>query len=292
MAGGVPAADIARWDGATWSPLGSGIFGLVYALAVFDDGAGPALYAGGVILAAGGVPANGIARWDGASWSPLGSGFGILFGGSNPTVYALAVFDDGAGAALYAGGDFVTAGGAPAERVAKWDGTTWSGLGQGMNNWVRTLAVFDGGGGAELVAGGTFSSAGGMPVGSIAKWNGAHWSPLGIGVGGIFPGSGSVSALRVFDDGSGPALMVGGNFEGAGGALANNVAKWDGTSWSALDRGANGPVLSFAEFDDGSGAVLVAGGSFSSAGSGKGVAQWDGASWSGFGSGLNQDVRE
>jgi hypothetical protein len=39
---------IARWDGASWSALGSGTNGgSVFALSVFDDGGGPALYAGG-----------------------------------------------------------------------------------------------------------------------------------------------------------------------------------------------------------------------------------------------------
>jgi hypothetical protein len=62
---------VARWDGASWSSLGSGLDGTVRALAVFDDGSGAALYATGTFTTAGGVPANNIARWDGASWSAL-----------------------------------------------------------------------------------------------------------------------------------------------------------------------------------------------------------------------------
>ena len=42
------------------------------------------------------------------------------------TVHAFTVFDDGSGSALYAGGEFVTAGGIAASRVAKWDGVHWS----------------------------------------------------------------------------------------------------------------------------------------------------------------------
>jgi hypothetical protein len=37
-----------------------------------------------------------------------------------PTVYALTVFDDGTGPALYAGGEFTTAGGTPASYIAAW----------------------------------------------------------------------------------------------------------------------------------------------------------------------------
>ena len=43
------------------------------------------------------------------------------------SVYALAV----SGMDVYAGGDFTTAGGVSASRIAKWDGTSWSALGHG-----------------------------------------------------------------------------------------------------------------------------------------------------------------
>src|SRR5260370_30950689 len=95
--------------------------GHVKALTVFDDGTGPALYAGCSFTAAGGVAVNYIAKWDGNQWSALG-------GGMNHVVMALTVFDDGTGPALYAGGTFTTAGGAPANYIAKWNGTHWSAL--------------------------------------------------------------------------------------------------------------------------------------------------------------------
>ena len=40
------------------------------------------------------------------------------------------------GDALYAGGLFTSAGGAAADRVARWDGTTWAALGGGVNDLV------------------------------------------------------------------------------------------------------------------------------------------------------------
>jgi len=86
----------------------------VRALAVFDDGSGPALYAGGSFTRAGGGAANGIARWDGSGWSALGSGVGP----SGRIVDALTVFDDGSGPALCVGGSFTLAGGATAFRIA------------------------------------------------------------------------------------------------------------------------------------------------------------------------------
>ena len=115
---------IAKWNGSSWSALGSGIggqgsFTRVPALAVSDDGSGPALYAGGYFTTAGGVAASNIATWNGSSWSPLGSG---VSGGSLAVagVHAMAAFDVGTGPALYAGGGFVQS---PAgdSFLAKWD---------------------------------------------------------------------------------------------------------------------------------------------------------------------------
>jgi len=54
--GGVSASNIAKWNGATWSPLGPGIRGIVEALAVAPDGT---LYA-----AASGWDPIGIVKWN------------------------------------------------------------------------------------------------------------------------------------------------------------------------------------------------------------------------------------
>ncbi len=56
--------------------------------------------------------------WDTAIGSP----------GLNSYVDALVVFDDGNGDALYAGGNFTSAGGATAYYFARWDGSSWSPL--------------------------------------------------------------------------------------------------------------------------------------------------------------------
>jgi hypothetical protein len=204
-AGGSPATNIAKWNGSSWSPLGSGINGSVNGLAV----SGSDLYAGGSFRAAGGSPANRIAKWNGSSWSPLGSGMGGD-GTFSPTVYALAV----SGSDLYAGGRFTTAGGSPANSIAKWNGITWSPLGSGMDGSVSALAVS----GSDLYAGGGFTTAGGSPANSIAKWNGISWSPLGSGIGGDYP---HVYALAV----SGSDLYAGGSFTAAGGKVSTYMAR-------------------------------------------------------------------
>src|SRR5215472_420041 len=98
-------------------PLGSGMNGVVGALAVSDSD----LYAGGAFTNAGGIAANYIAKWNGSTWSALGSGV-------NSYVYALAV----SATDVYAGGSFTSAGGTAANNIAKWDGSSWRALGSGF----------------------------------------------------------------------------------------------------------------------------------------------------------------
>ena len=123
-------------------------------------------------------------------------------------------------------GSFSSAGGVPANRVAKWDGSSWSALGTGTSLSVRALAVFDDGAGAELVVGGQFTSAGGTSASYIAKWDGSAWSPLGSGMQGPF-GLTQVTNLVVFDDGTGSALYAGGIFTSAGGVGVGHIARWN-----------------------------------------------------------------
>ncbi len=57
------AHHVAKWDGVSWSRLGSGTNGTaVHALTSFDSGGGPSLYAAGQFTMAGGVVTNRIAR--------------------------------------------------------------------------------------------------------------------------------------------------------------------------------------------------------------------------------------
>jgi hypothetical protein len=252
--GGVQAKYIAKWNGSSWEALGAGTTYDVHALAVFDDGGGPALYAGGHFGSAGGVTVWSIAKWNGSNWSSLGIGMT-----PNSNVWALTVFDDGSGSALYVGGSFTSAGNVGANHIAKWNGVSWSALGSGVDDEVRALAVYDDGSGPALYAGGLFASAGGASAQHIAKWNGSYWSALGNGV------NGEVDALKAFDDGNGAALYAGGAFTIAGTVAANHMAKWNGTSWSAMGGGMNNAVLALTTFNDSSGPALFAGGSFISA---------------------------
>jgi hypothetical protein len=170
MAGGIGTSGIARWDGANWAGLPGTFSGSTYrnALATFEDGSGPALYVAGAFDDIGGLLVHNIARWNGVTWSALGAG--ITSPSTMPTIYALSVVKDSSGSALYAGGDFHTAGGLPAEYVARWDGSGWSALGSGTFYYVNALTSFDDGSGPALIAGGPFMSCPDSGDSYVAKW--------------------------------------------------------------------------------------------------------------------------
>lgn len=188
-------------------------------------------------------------------------------GGVNGTVNAVVV--DAAGA-LYAAGDFTTAGAVAANHIAKWDGAAWHALGEGFNATVHALAVDASG---YLYAGGEFTKSGTQTLKYIARWNGAQWEALGPGM------NFNVYALTVDRTGK---LYAGGFFTLIGNLSAAKVAMWDGSKWSALGGGLNSTVNALATDSTGK---LYAGGSFTNY-----VAQWNGVSWSAVGGGVGNIV--
>lgn len=205
-AGIVAANYIAKWDGSTWSALGTGMNDAVEALIVYNG----ELYAGGRFTLAGGNVADGIAKWDGNTWASVGSNstgrwvysFGIYNGelyegatssggsaeitkwdGSNwvgvdggvqgalgSWVSSMLVYNN----ELYVGGTFLYAGTTliPVNGIAKWNGTNWSAVGNGMDYGVFALDTLNG----LLYAGGFFINADGNPAEHIAVWP----TPVGI----------------------------------------------------------------------------------------------------------------
>ncbi len=117
-AGGVPAANIAAWDGAAWHPLGTGMTGpatnmgpQVTSLCVY----GTRLVAGGSFASAGDSACANLATWDGTTWSSLGGGFTL----ASPSDGATWVMREWNGA-LYCGGNMLTAGSTTSWFLAKW----------------------------------------------------------------------------------------------------------------------------------------------------------------------------
>ncbi|MCB8967379.1 MAG: hypothetical protein H6660_10845 [Ardenticatenaceae bacterium] len=193
-------------------------------------------------------------------------------------VYALAW--DAASSTLFAGGNFTTAGGNSASRIASWDGSSWSALGAGVDSPIFALA-WDAAS-STLFAGGNLTTAGGNAASRIASWDGSSWSALGTGV------DNTVTALAW--DGASSTLFVGGTFITAGGNPASRIASWNGSSWSALGTGMNFSVHALAW--DAASNTLFAGGNFTTAGDNPAsrIASWNGSSWSALGAGMNSTV--
>ncbi|MBN4056312.1 hypothetical protein JYT20_01185 [Rhodothermus sp. AH-315-K08] len=259
FAGISPANGVARWDGATWTPLDSGLSGRdgfsAEALALAPDGT---VYVGGTFDHAGPVEARNIAAWRGDTWEALG-------GGLDGRVEALVLKGD----TLYAGGWFEKAYGdtdsVQVGFVALWDGVQWSSVGEGVDGPVSAIALSEQN---DLLVGGYFTQAGGREAHRIARWDGAVWSSLGTGMD--YP----VYVIVT----QGETVYAGGNFLMAGGAPAAHIARWEGQAWERLEDGLNGDVRDLAIGTRGD---LYVAGAFSTAGGlhAANVARWDGAEW-------------
>lgn len=120
----------------------------------------------------------------------------------------------------------------------------------------------------------------GAPAGAITDWKATFAANGGP--------DGEVRAALTWDDGSGDALYVAGYFVSAGGVLVNNIARWNGSSWSPLAGGVDGLVKTLVAYDG----ALVAAGNFSSVDGQpiRGIARWDGASWAAIGPDIGADV--
>lgn len=304
-------ADVVKWDGAAWVPLGGGHNGSVRALLVRANGD---LIAGGEFSTIGGVAASHIARWDGTAWASLGAGVGNGWAFDHG-VFALA---ETAAGELVAAGNFASAGGAPAKNVARWNGTTWSALGSGLGSGQlsfdipRSLLALPGG---DVVAGGGFGPN------NIARWNGTAWVAMGslgpyvyslrlrsngtIVAGGSFPGgvatwSGSAWIGAVGLSG-GPAVLTMTELSsnslavcGIGPTSFQGMRLWNGTTFTAPADGISGlPSLSVVAAATvlSSGDVVVGGWFDAIAGVAcPNLARWDGSAWHSFGSGANDVV--
>ncbi len=242
----VAADRIARWTGAQWVPLGTGLDSPASKLLQLRNGG---LLACGSIRSAGGTAVANVAMWTGNSWIALGGGVGSGF------------FDYASAAGqmlnghIVVGGSFQVAGGAAASNVAVWDGSAWSPLGGGVNGVVSDLLVHPDGG---IIVGGQFSSAGSSPAACIARWDGSSWRPLGSGL------NGGVSSLQLLPGGD---VAVAGDFTMAGGVPVTGLARWDGAVWRRLGADFWAPqgvrVRQLLRLDDGD---LLAAGDFFKAG--------------------------
>ena len=181
---------------------------------------------------------------------------------------------------VYVAGSFRSASGVNATNIARWDGSSWSGMGGGPFGTNTCLAFV----GDTLYTAGNFTNIGGTKALNVARWNGAAWEPVAAGAAGEI--STQVSTLGV----GGGDLYAGGDFIRAGNAGVLGLARWDGVEWSAV----MGPrtrraylaarevrAVSSDNIYIGENAMRLIGGK--SVGR---IAHWDGANWDSMAGGL------
>lgn len=287
-AGGIAAADrIAKWNGTSWSALGTTPLGngAVYAIATHDG----KVYAGGNFVNAGGsAVADYLAEFDGTSWKPFCNASSTVpaFNGTSFQVFALQVI----GSILWVGGTFNDANGNTAADYL---------VGCNLNTGAMILTVddaipgFTGGvydltatSDGTLYAGGVFSNLDGVGADRAAYYSGGSWHPMGAPQQtGIVRALGA-HGMDVYV--SSDALNIGGV------AQADHLAKWTvaAGSYSAVGSntgGANGYFPTSGQINEivTSGSLLFAAGSWLNANgdpTGDMIAYFDGSTWRPIGS--------
>lgn len=259
IAGGSPATRIAKWDGTSWTTVGTGMSNGgandVRCLLFFNG----ELFAGGGFDSAGGVAARNIAKWDGNSWDSVGAGF------IHGSVMTLAEYNG----ELYAGGYFDSSGTARTNHIAKWDGTNWVEIGGGTDNTVLTLCTFNN----ELYVGGMFSSVGSVNANRVAKWNGLVLDTVGVGFNDW------VRKLYVYNN----ELYAGGDFTPFPNNNSRIISKWNGTAWQAFANPSGGNYPAVRDMVNYNGEFYIVG-EFTSPSY---IGKYNGSGYSSLGSGLS-----
>ena len=226
---GVIATSIAKWNGTTWSNLGSGISGGAVNTIAVD---GTIVYAGGTFSHAGGTYTPRLAKWNGSAWSSIGV--------PNSTIHSLAI---DVSHNLYAAGAFTSIGSFSISKIAKYDGfgASWSAIGANstINSSINTVVCE----GDHVYAAGGFTVIGLSAIARIGYWHPYAWAAMGTGVNNFY--------VYSMDFASNGDLYIGGSFTFVNGTSMPYVAKWDGAAWSPLSTGLDSWVNKVAADNNG-----------------------------------------
>ena len=286
------AQRIAAWTGTSWVSLGSTPLsnGAVHAIAY--DAARNRVFAGGTFVNAGGhSDADFLAVWNGSTWAPF----------CTPTISGQAPFTANVNAlqiignSLYVGGSFANGAGIDAaDYLVRCDLTTGA-----ASATVDSVAHAFGGGvyaltadsNGTLYAGGQFIDLEGVAAADhVAVYDGnVTWQPMGS----TQPNGAAVDSYVRSLAAHGTDVYIGtDSVNVAGIANADHVARWNGTSWSAVGSNSaatNGwfPASAYINALATYGSLVIAAGYFQNAGGNAAaddIAYFDGAHWRPIGS--------
>jgi len=268
-AGGVPASNLAAWDGSSWTELEGGTNGKVYALSSYTAGTSDELFVGGSFTQTGSTPTQNLSILNDHVWGTFGTDTfkEPIYVLTSDSIYT------------YLGGHIKSLINIPVNGIAIYAGIGIPILDDGVRiddtvGTVYAIACHDG----KVYFGGLFDEIGGVPARNIG-WNTGFvpnswgvWDSCGSGTSGG-PVTSPVHALSSFNGN----LIAGGYFGSAGGITASKIASWNGTTWSALGRGMEGPnwphVWALTTYNG----KLIAGGRFTTAGGkeANNIAMWE-----------------
>lgn len=233
--------------------------------AVHNDGTGPTLFRGDPVDQV-------LVRWTTAGWQPVSmQGAPVGF----QPIWPIALQSPGQ-SQLYLYGVVGLH-----KHLLRWDTGIWvpSGICYGQNECPPyevvgiDLILADLGGGANIYATGyrPFQS----DMYEVVRWNGTSWDSLGTS-------NRFISALIVFDDGTGAALYALGDFSMIAGVSARGLAKWNSVSWTAATppdtRVYTAKATIVTDLGDGS-AIYTTAKVFRNGQDYVGVNKWDGSQW-------------
>lgn len=269
--GSVITGVLERWNGATWATSITAVdaafgFGQIASLAVRSSlavGGSDTLYVGGTFTSIGGTAANALASTTSVTspaWSTVGA---------NTIAGCRALHVRSSGLTGYS---IVAAFSATANLVRQFSSTTgtWSTLGPSGTS-LNALTFY----------GGSYHGGQSSSPAACVRWDGTAWVPT--------TGLGLVGEVRALTR-SGNDIVAGGAFTATTSAPLNRIARWNGSTFEAIDTGITGTSVD-ALLTRSNGDV-IAGGLFTLAGStsAANLARWTGAVWAAFGTGTNDQV--
>jgi len=167
--GNLPAKGIAKWDGTTWSVIGSN-----YNFTAGSSFLTKMMFYAGEFYYGGGNPGTGIMRWNDTTWRDVGGSVQMGTLNQYPVVKEMCVHNG----KLYCVGNFEKIGGVDALGLASWDGNLWCGYDthfdfSAPNEFVGAwnIAFFR----DTMYVGGGFQYMDTMQVNYIARWVGGNF---------------------------------------------------------------------------------------------------------------------
>ena len=263
---------IAKWDGTKWDSLGSGmkdpnsiqLSSHVRNIVRYKN----EIYVTGNFRDIGSKKISGLARWNGTEWNNVGGPLKKQGQSDIVTASALEVYNG----ELYVSGQFDTIGTTRCNKIAKWDGVSWTNLGLNYHNNcskddITDLIFYNN----ELYAAGNINC---FPINEpISKMVGNQWIDVGLGIYGdswvneftiyqnnlyvagyFFTQASNTDNSLLYINGTNyyptaggvlPSncddifeykedLYVCGQITSAGFQSASSIAKWNGSQWTNL----------------------------------------------------------